>query len=392
MTNKYNIKILHILGDSKFGGGSLVVARLAKMAHQNGWDVDVLTTDPVYQKYLKEIGINIVDLDVIWRDIRPLRDVIGLVKLWWFLITSSYDIVHTHTSKVGIIGRLAAFLAKRPMIVHTVHGFAFHEESSASALRFYSFFERLAAQWCDRIVTVSEFHRQWALQLKIGNEHKVVAIPNGIPRDRVVPNKPPALVRQTFGVSPDELLILTHGRLSHQKGLEYLLESVLVLSRLLKRPFKLVLAGDGPQRSSLEKLSAVLGLSDYVIFTGFTHEVNNLLNACDIVVLPSLWEGLSISLLESMAAEKPIITTSIGSNLEATSNGECAILVPSKDVQQLAAKIAYLINNPTTGQSLSVLGKTRFLQNYTEEIMAKQYKSLYLCLLENYLPWKLQNN
>src|SRR5262245_3326670 len=152
-------RILHIVGDSRFGGAAYIIAGLAKMAQAEGWAVDALATDPVFQKFARQHGMGIVDIDVIRRPIRPLWDLAGLVRLARFLRRNRYRIVHTHTSKGGFIGRLAARLAGVPVIVHTVHGYAFHEASPALALMFYAAMEKIAARWCDRMISVSEFHR-----------------------------------------------------------------------------------------------------------------------------------------------------------------------------------------------------------------------------------------
>jgi glycosyltransferase involved in cell wall biosynthesis len=374
------MKILHIEGNSKFGGDSIVVLRLSQKAKELGWKVDVLTADQIFKEVLMANGIGVIDLDVIWRNINPVRDLRGLYKLYRFLRRSDYEIIHTHTSKAGFVGRLAAKLAGIPIIIHTVHGFAFHEESRPLTLWFYASLERIASHWCDKIVTVSKFHRDWALKLGIGNEEKVLAIPNGIPEERVAPNRSKEEIRKELNLTK-EIVILSTGRLAPQKGLQYLIKSIPILFSKIKKSFKVLLVGEGPLEYYLKNLVKTLGIEQYVKFLGFRNDIGNLLSISDIVVLPSLWEGLSIALLEAMAAGKPIITTTIGSNLEVVRNEESALLVPSKSPESIAEAIIRLIDNRDLAIKLGDQARKTYEDKYTEEKMVNKYMELYFSLL-----------
>lgn len=372
-------RILHIVGDSKYGGGSVLIQRFAIEALGCGHDVSVLTTDPTFQKQLMSAGVGIVNLDCIWRPIRPLRDIRGLIKLWRYLSRNQFDIVHTHTSKAGFVGRLAARWARVPVIIHTVHGFAFHEASSRPALLVYSQLERIAANFCDALVAVSNYHCDWAARLRIGNEHTRVAIPNGIDPARIQPSRGRDAVRSELGVSNEEIMCLATGRLAKGKGLDLLLQGL--AARRSDKPLKVFLAGDGEEREELKELAVKLNIQQIVTFLGFRNDLGDLLAATDMVLLPSLREGLSISLLEAMAAGKAIITTDIGSNLEVTRHGEAAWIVTAGSVDNLADAIVRLAADKGERDRLGRVALATFQGSYHENIMLDRYMVLYARLV-----------
>lgn len=372
-------RLLHILGDSKFGGDSVLVIAMGRAAVERGYEVDVLATHSVVQDEIRQAGLGLVDLDVVRRDIRPLWDGRGMLQLHRYLKDVPYSIVHTHGSKPGLVARFAARRAGVRGVIHTAHGFAFHEESGRAPTVFYSGIERVAARWCDRIVTVSEYHRRWALRLGIGKPDQVVAIPNGLPPERVHCSRTREAIRAELGVS-DSFVVLSTGRLSEQKGIEYLIRAVPLVPDG-DGALAVLLAGDGPLGPDLESLTSELGLDDRVRFLGFRRDIGDLLAAADLVVFPSLWEGLSVSLLEAMAAARPIITTRIGSNVEVTRDGEGACLIPSKDPASLADAIRTLTDDDALRDRLSRRAYDIWREHYTVEPMLEAYLSEYQALL-----------
>jgi glycosyltransferase involved in cell wall biosynthesis len=379
LTHKKERKLLHIVGESRFGGVARIILPLGRIAQAEGWQVDILTTDPIFQEAVRQYGLGLVNLDVIRREIRPLWDLRGLFRLYQFLCREPYQIVHTHTSKAGFVGRLAARMAGVPVIVHTAHGFAFHENSPVPVRLIYSTLERLASRWCDRIVSVSEFHRAWAIELGICAPRRIIAIPNGAAeaaRNRKVEL---AVLRRQMGAEYGEFVILSMARLAADKGLEYLIEAAARLPRTGRR-IQIAIAGDGPARERLERLAFDWGVTGRVTFLGFREDVGDLLAASDLVVLPSLREGLSIALLEAMAAGKPILATSIGSQREVASHADMARLVPPADAPALSEAIQRLAGDPALMERLGANARAVYESRYTADRMLESYKHLYLDL------------
>ena len=373
-------RLLHVVGESRFGGAAAIILGLCRVARAEGWEVDVLTTDPTFQQAVARQGFGVVDLDAVRREIRPLGDLRGLLRLVRFLRAQPYDIVHTHTSKGGFLGRLAARLVGVPVVIHTAHGFAFHEDSPLPIRLFYAALERLASRWCHRIVAVSEFHRDWAIRLGMCRPASIVAIPNGITAPHRNPEIDPARIRRRLRAGPGDVLIVTVSRLAPDKGLEYLLQAAAMLPRT-EPHIHIAVAGDGPARGRLERLAGRLGVTCRVLFLGFRSDIADLLAAGDMVVLPSVREGLSISLLEAMAAGKPIVATSIGSQREVAAHREMAWLVPPADSRSLRDAIVGLARDRALRDSLGANARAVYESSYTEKRMLQSYRQLYLDLL-----------
>src|SRR5258708_4974078 len=241
----------------------------------------------------------------------------------------------------------------------------------------------MAGHGCDAIVSVSQFHRDWALKLKIGTPAKVIAIPNGLAPERAAGRKPRAQLRSELGLADGELAIFSAGRLARQKGFEYLIRAAENLVSRLDRPFGVVIGGEGELRTSLEGLCRNLRVEQRVTFLGFRKDLGNLLSAADLVVLPSLWEGLSIALLEAMAAGKPIVTTRIGSNMEVVRNEETALLVEPGNVQGLVDSILRCSADEALTSELGHNALLAFRRRYTQERMLQHYLHLYKQTMES---------
>ena len=378
------IKILHVVGDSKFGGASFGIIRLARHWKSKNWPVQILSTDPDLQRLAQAENVDVLPLDVIWRATHPLKDLWGLWKLYRYLKSTEYTLVHTHTTKAGFVGRLAAAMAGVPLIVHTAHGFAFHEGSPWWKKSACTLLDRIASIGCRKVITVSYFHKRWGTQLGIAAPEKILAIPNGIP-DPIKPTHDEVQqIRSDWGMAPGQVAILTPGRLAPEKGLEDLLDAVACIPPELRQDLRVMIAGEGSLYDALQKKAEQLGVSAQVRLLGFQKNIPALLCAADMVVLPTWREGLSIALLEAMALGCPIVTTTIGSNLEVTKNGEGVRLVPPGGVPQLAAEITRLAADPVERNALGGRARAIYLEQYTLDRMLSEYHNLYKELFEEF--------
>lgn len=378
------IKALQVIGGSEFGGAAWIILSYIQVLQEHGLEISVITSNDDVAKIYQDAGCQIIPVHELRREINPVRDALATRKLKRICREHEFDIVHTHTSKGGFIGRAAARSAKVPIVIHTAHGFAFHELSNPASVRTYSLLERRAAGWCDRITTVSDFHRDWALRLGIAGDEKIVTIHNGISSARLQSNGDREMVRNGLGIDSSEPLLAVIGRLAEQKGLEDMLEAMLAI--LGSEPAtRLLIVGKGPISGLLESRCKQLGIEERVIFAGFRSDIGDLLNACDIVVSPTLREGLSVSILEAMAMAKPIIATSISSNQELVSDGETGLIVPPKDPDSIARAVVRLLRDMPAAQEYGLQARRRFDQRFSEEIMQERLWAVYDKLIQTNL-------
>lgn len=366
--------VLHVVGDSEYGGGSKIIESLIISALDKGWDVSVLTTDSFFIRRVDILGAKVVNVDCIWRPIKPIKDLFGLIELFKFLKANKYDVVHTHTTKAGLIGRIAARMSSTNVIIHTVHGFAFSENSSKCKIYFYSLIERVASFFCDRIVTVSNYHRQWAINLKIAKESKLQAIPNGIQG---------ISLSEKISRKSNNFNILFVGRLVIEKGILDLVSATSMLKKSGIAEVNLLLVGAGEDELTIQEHIKSLGVENNVEFLGFKDNISTYYENSDIFCLPSYREGLSISLLESMSTGIAIVASDVGGNKEALSYGDSGLLYEAGNIESLFKCLSSLIVDDKLRFELGASAKKRFNSYYHEKIMTDAYLSLYENLYEN---------
>ena len=293
---------------------------------------------------------------------RTLPDIVGELRA----IQPAIVHVHLNWPLDCRDAMIAATLARVPAIVATSHLY-----SPGIHGRFRWLRQRVETTCVDRYIAVSdEIKERLSQDLKVP-ESKIRVVRNGISTPRFDNPANPAL-RATLGEGRERPIVSTPARLHSQKGHAYLLKAAVLVPDAL-----FVLAGDGPERRTLEEMTQALGLKERVRFLGHRQDIPQLLASCDLFALPSLYEGLPLSVLEAMAAGKPVIATAIGGTDEAISDGVTGLLVPPANPEKLAAAISRLLSDRQLATTLATAAKTRVRREVPSHTMVRGVTDVY---------------
>lgn len=315
--------------------------------------------------------------------LHPLKDLLGLIDLTRFLRKQRYHIVHTHNSKAGFIGRLAARWAGVPIIVHTVHGFAFHDREPAWRQILFRNLERLASRWCDKMVFISQPLIDWALRERIARKEKIQKIYSGIELDHFepVPDGEKKALKEAWGIREEAPVVGIVSKLWEGKGHTILIHAFEGLKREIPEAV-LVIAGEGYLRDELSDLVDRLGLKGSVLFTGFQMDVRRIIATFDVAVLPSFFEGMGRVLLEAMAMGKPVVASSVGGIPDLVHHGKTGFLVTPGSVSELKSGLLTLIRNKALAKEMGEEGRMRISEEFSAGRMAQSIEKLYRELLQ----------
>jgi glycosyltransferase involved in cell wall biosynthesis len=307
-----------------------------------------------------------------WRDWRSYREIIRALK------QLKPDIVHTHSSKAGILGRAAAAKLGIPA-VHTVHGAAFHFGQSAFASKVYQFAERRAVRWCDAMICVCDALIDQYVAARIGSREKYTTIYSGMEVEPFLnPARSRAEVRQELGLGEEHIVIAKVARLFNLKGHKYLIQAAKAVVEQVPN-VRFLLIGDGILRGEFEQQIAALGLTNSFVFTGLVppERIPELVCASDIVAHTSVWEGLARVLPQGLIAGKPVVSYDIDGAKEVVIPSETGYLLPSESVAELSSALVELAGSAELRQRLGANGRARFTEQFRHETMTEQIRKVY---------------
>ena len=369
LTGEHLIKrILHITRTLEVGGMEEVVATLCRTVDPAQFESSVLCLrgeGPLAEE-LRADQVPVVSLDS-----DPARpDYLASLKVARVLRDVRPDVIHTHNTTALLFGVSGALLARVPWVVHTDHSRVYPERPHIRLA------ERFMSRWVDRFVAVSD---QTAddLDRHLGiSRNRILTVENGIEGARYRVRIDRAAKRSEFGFPADAFVAGVAARLVSQKGLDVLLEA---LHQLRSRcpMLHVALAGTGDVEQELREQAARLDIADRVHFLGLRRDVPDFLHSIDAYVLPSLWEGLPMGLLEAMAAARPIVASAVGGVGVAINHEVSGLLVDRGRPDELANQLERLVNDPLLANDLGAEAARVFDDKYSADAMASRYQSFY---------------
>jgi glycosyltransferase involved in cell wall biosynthesis len=370
------------------GGAQRHMLDLARRLPKERWAVDVLAgPDTGAEGNLQDAfvaeDVPVHILPGLRREESTTSDLAAFWRMIGVLRRGRYDVVHTHQAKAGVLGRLAAGYAKSPCVVHTVHGWPWHNALDRATRERYIGYERRAAPKTDRMILVSERDRGKGLAQKIAPVDRFTLIRAGIDLAEFDPAKHDrAAARQALGLPENARVVISVGALTTQKNPLEALE-VVARARPVVPDLHYLVVGDGPLRPDAERRAAELGLGEAVRFLGLRDDVPALLAAADVFLLTSLWEGLPRTLLEAMAMGKAVVATQVDGVLDVIEDNVTGYVRDPGDVDELTAMLVRLFRAPNLIADM-YKGNTAFARKpeFSVERTVDQVAALYESILQ----------
>jgi len=378
------MRIVHIITRLIVGGAQENTLLSCEGQHALGHDVTLISGPPLgpegsLMDRALAGGYRVEVIDDMRRAILPLQDWRTYRALIRRLRELRPDVVHTHSSKAGIIGRRAAARAGVPAIIHTIHGLSFTASSSALVNWVYRRLEAQVAPLSTRIVCVADAMARQSLKVGIGHPEQYVTVYSGMETEPFLnPPVPRQEVRRRLGLEEEHIAVGTIARLFHMKGHDDLLAAAPDLCREFPE-LRFLWIGDGLLRGDFERRIAQMGLTDRFILTGLVppSRIPELANAMDILVHPSRREGLARALAQGALAGRPVITYDVDGNREGLIDGQTGILIPAFDQARLKEAILRLLRDADLRRRMGEAGRQFALARFGADVMVKALERVY---------------
>ncbi|WP_181813521.1 glycosyltransferase family 4 protein [Gaiella occulta] len=384
------IRVLRVIARLNVGGPALHVAYLSRGLAERGYDTTLVAGDVARGEesmafVAESEGVEVVRVAGLSREIAPLRDLVAAARLAREIRRTEPDILHTHTAKAGAVGRLAALLAgsARPrVVIHTYHGHVLRGYFGSLGTWLFRAVERAFARGTDVLVAVSPQVRDDLVEIGIAPGRRFAVVRLGIDLEpRVATTVDRAQARRQLGIAPGRFVVGWFGRMTAVKRTDDLIDALVAL-RGRGVDACLLLVGDGTDRERLELRAKELGVARDVFFLGYQKDVARWYAVADAVVLTSVSEGTPVTIIEALAAGRPVVSTNVGGVADVVRDGVDGFLVEVGDTAVMAARLAEIAADPALGERLGQAGRERVLRRYAVARLVDDVDRLYRALLE----------
>jgi glycosyltransferase involved in cell wall biosynthesis len=378
--------LLHIITKLELGGAQTQLFNLISGLHKNGYKICLASAAGILTPDFNSLkGVSVKRTRFLARPLNPFNDFLALVELLFRIMFSRPDVVHTHSSKAGILGRIAAQLAGVPVIVHTVHGWSFNDYQPKAIRKLFILLERFCAGFTDVIIVVSRDGAEKGLAASIGSSSQYSLIRYGIEPSIYRRFKRGGEDREylsaALGVNFTGKVVGMVGCFKPQKSpLDFIKVAGMVLRKLPGTKF--VLIGDGRLRWRIEQEIQSSALQESVILAGWRRDVPDLLAGMDVFVLTSLWEGLPVSVLEALRSGLPVVATDTGGIRDVVQDGVNGFLVKCGDTGSLSSRVEELLLNDALRERFSAAAGNCIGDDYSLKHMVAKTQLLYSAILK----------
>ena len=378
---KSKIKILHVITHLPIGGAQDNTLYTVELLDKEKYDISLCCNldGELVERAKKIEAIKLFDIPFLCRKVSPYRDIRAFLSLYKLFKEEDFTIIHTHSSKAGLLARLAAVLNKTPIVIHTIHGFAFNDFMNGLKKNFFIYLEKLLAKWTDVLITVSNLNKKKIIDLNIAHENKIKNIYSGIDLS-LFTNKRNDEFRKELNLENDHLLLGSVGRLSNQKDPITMIEAFGIISK----PFPnahLALVGDGELKGKILEKIDQLKLNDRIHLTGNKNNPWSVYHSMDLFIMSSIYEGLGRSITEALSCGVPVVCTDVEGVPEIVRDNITGILVRPKDSNKLADAIIRTLNDMETAKKMAEEGRRFVNDNFDVNKMVNDIDSLYNTLL-----------
>ncbi|MCL1901591.1 MAG: glycosyltransferase family 4 protein [Endomicrobia bacterium] len=377
------IKVCHIITKLELGGAQRNTLFTVANLNHDKYNAFLISGSGGILDGEAEKDLKLYSVKSLIRRISPLNDFKAFISIYRIIKLEKPDIVHTHSSKAGILGRIAAKLAGVKVIIHTIHGFGFNNTQSMPVKYLYIYLEKICAWFTDKLIAVAKEDVVKGLNNAIGKSVQYTVIRSGIDTQYYKNYKPDPEFRKTLGLTQSMKAVLSIGPFKPQKNFkDFIMAAEIVCKE--RDDVLFFIAGDGGMRKELEDLIAGLGLQKKTVLLGWRKDIAELLYASDIFVLTSLWEGLPRSGVEAMCCAKPVIANAVDGVKELVVDGKNGYKTAPYDYKNTAEKITLLLEDDNARISMGKAAKESIGKEFDINYMVIQQEELYEQLITNY--------